>query len=127
LADKLNLWLVLKFKQEEGQFVVARYVLNHPVVFYKIVLNTNESKKLEMTHKVLAFIECGEGNPYMPTLVGDYLEDFFKLVRDKLLFPLHIEICKVTGLLTLRCLIELLDELQEQIFDLLNLLEIFFG
>jgi hypothetical protein len=37
----------------------------------------------------------------MATLVGDYLEDFFKLVRDKLLFPLHIGICKVAGLLSL--------------------------
>jgi hypothetical protein len=28
LAEKLNLGLVLKFKQEKGQFVVAGYVLN---------------------------------------------------------------------------------------------------
>ena len=29
LADKLNLGLVLKFKEEAGQFVVAGYVPNH--------------------------------------------------------------------------------------------------
>jgi hypothetical protein len=32
---------------------------------------------------------------------GDYLEDFFKLVREKQFFPLHIRICKVAGLLPL--------------------------
>jgi len=37
----------------------------------------------------------------MGILIGDNLEDFFKLVRDKLLFPLHIETCKVCGLLLL--------------------------
>jgi hypothetical protein len=116
----------LKFKQEEGQFVVARYVLNHPAAFYKIVLNANESMKLERTLQILTFIECGEEDPEMATLVRDYLEYFFKLVRDKLLFPLHIGICKVTGLLTPSCLTKLSDHLQEHIFDLLNLLEIFF-
>jgi hypothetical protein len=49
----------------------------------------------------LAFVECGEGDPEMAPLVGDYLEDFFKLVRDKLLFSLHIGTCKVGGLLLL--------------------------
>jgi hypothetical protein len=34
-------------------------------------------------------------------VVGDYLEDFFKLVRDKLIFLLLIGICKVGGLLSL--------------------------
>jgi hypothetical protein len=42
LGDNLNLGLVLKFKEEAGQFVVAGYVTNHPVVFYNIVLNANE-------------------------------------------------------------------------------------
>jgi len=125
LADKLNLGLVLKFKQEEGQFVVARYVLNHPAAFYKIVLNANKSIKLEKTLKMLAFVEYGEGDPEMITLIGDYLEDFFKLVKDKLLFSLYIGICKVTGLLPPWCLTKLPHHLQEQIFDLLNLLEIF--
>jgi len=69
---------------------VARYVLNHPVAFYKIVLNTNESIKLERTLKMLTFIECGEWDPEMTALFGDYLEIFFKLLKDKLLFPLHI-------------------------------------
>jgi len=46
-------------------------------------------------------IECGEGDPEMATVVSDYLEDFFKLVRDKLLFPLHIGIYKVGSLLSL--------------------------
>jgi hypothetical protein len=125
LAGKLNIELVLKFKQEEYQFVVAGYVLNHPAAFYKIVLNVNESIKLERTLKMLTFVECGEGDPEIAILVGDYLEDFFKLVRDKLLFSFHIGICKVTGLLPLWCLIELPHHLQEQIFDLLNMLEIF--
>jgi len=71
LDEKLNLWIVLKFKQEEGQFVVARYVLNHPAIFYKIVLNANESIKLERTLQKLAFIECGEGDPEMATVVGN--------------------------------------------------------
>jgi hypothetical protein len=84
-------------------------------------------KKLEMTLQKLAFIECSEGDPEMATMVGNYLEYFFKLVRDKFLFQLHIRICKVTGLLTPSCLTKLLDHLQEQIFNLLNLLEIFFG
>jgi len=75
-------------------------MLNHPTTFSKIVLNTNESTKLERTLKMLTFIECGEGDPEMTTLFGDYLENFLKLVRDKLLFPLHIGIYKVTGLLT---------------------------
>jgi len=69
LADKLNLRLVLKFKEEAGQFVVAGYMPNHPAAFYKIVLNANESIKLERTLE-------------MATLIGDYLEDFFKLVKD---------------------------------------------
>ena len=90
LANKLNLGLVLKFKQKESQFVVAGYVLNHLGAFYKIVINANESIKLERTLKMLAFIERGEGDPKMVTLVDDYLKDFFKLVRNKLLFPLHI-------------------------------------
>jgi len=90
LDDKLNLWLVLKLKQEEGQFVVARYVLNHAAAFSKIVRNMDESTKLERTLKMLTFIECGEGDPEMTTLFADYLEKIFKLVRDKLLFPLHI-------------------------------------
>jgi hypothetical protein len=33
LAHKLNLGVVLKFKEEAGQFGVARYVLNHPATF----------------------------------------------------------------------------------------------
>jgi hypothetical protein len=41
-AEKLNLRLVLKFKEEAGQFVVAGYVPIHPAIFYKIVLNGNE-------------------------------------------------------------------------------------
>jgi hypothetical protein len=57
--------------------------------------------KLERTVKMLAFVECGEGDPDMGTLVGDNLEDFFKLVRDNLLFSLHIGTCKVCGLLSL--------------------------
>jgi hypothetical protein len=101
LADNLNLGIFLKFKQEAGQFVVAGYVLSHPATFYKIVLNANESEKLERTLMKLAFVECGEGDPEMAPLVGDYLEDFFKLVRDKLLFSLHIGTCKVGGLLVL--------------------------
>jgi len=39
---------------------------------------------------MLAFVECGEGDPEMATFVGDYLKYFFKLVKDKLLFSLHI-------------------------------------
>jgi len=101
LADKLNLGLVLKFKEEAGQFGVAGYVRNHPATFYKKVINANESMKLKRNLKMLAFVECGEGDPYMGTLVGDNLEDFFKLVRDKLLFLLHIETRKVAGLLSL--------------------------
>lgn len=50
---------------------------------------------------MLAFVECGEGDPKMATFVGDYLEEFFKLITDKLLFPLHIETCKVVSLLSL--------------------------
>jgi hypothetical protein len=42
LAEKLNLGLILKFKEEAGQFVVAGYMPIHPAVFYKIVLNGNE-------------------------------------------------------------------------------------
>ncbi|KAJ6927210.1 hypothetical protein NC651_011322 [Populus alba x Populus x berolinensis] len=99
LPDTFNLEVVLKFKQEEDQFLVAGYVLNHHAAFYKIVLNTNESLKLERTFKMLAFVECDEGDPEMATLVADYLEQFFKLVRDKLLYLLHFEICKVAGLL----------------------------
>jgi len=101
VADKLNLGHVLKFKEEAGQFVVAGYVPNHPAASYKIILNGNESMKLEMSVKMLAFVECGEGDPEMITLIGDYLEDFIKFVRDKLLFPLHNGICKVDGLLSL--------------------------
>jgi hypothetical protein len=101
LADKLNLWLVLKFKEEAGQLVVARYVPNHSAIFYKIVFNANESLKFERTFKMLAFFEYGEGHLEMATLVSDYLEYLFKLVRDKLLFPLHIGTCKVGGLLFL--------------------------
>jgi hypothetical protein len=101
LADKLNLVLVLKFKKGAGQFVVVGYVLNHPTAFYKVVSNGNESMKLEWNLQMLAFVECGDGDLEMGTLVGDILEDFFKLVRHKLLFPLHIEICKVAGLLSL--------------------------
>jgi sulfate adenylyltransferase subunit 1 (EFTu-like GTPase family) len=56
--------------------------------------------KLKKTLNMLAFVKCGEGDPEMTTLVGDYLEDFIKFVRDKL-FPLHNEICKVAGLLSL--------------------------
>jgi len=41
-AEKLNLRLVLKFKEEAGQFVVAGYVPIHLAIFYKIVLNGNE-------------------------------------------------------------------------------------
>jgi hypothetical protein len=74
---------------------------------------------------MLAFVECGEGDPKMVTLIGDFLENFFKLVKDKLLFPLYIGICKVTGLLPPWCLTKLPHYLQEQIFDLLNLLEKF--
>ncbi|KAL9354417.1 hypothetical protein Peur_052387 [Populus x canadensis] len=102
LADKLNLRLVLKFKEEGGQFVVAGYVSNHLAAFYKIVLNANESMKLKRNLEMLAFVECGEAGPEMGTLVaGDNLEDFFKLVRDKLLFLLHIGTCKVVGFLSL--------------------------
>jgi hypothetical protein len=100
-AEKLNLRLVLKFKEEAGQFVVAGYVPIHPVVFYKIDLNGNESMKLQRTVKMLAFVECGEWDPNMGILAGDNLEDFFKLVRDKLLFLLHIGTCKVVGFLSL--------------------------
>jgi hypothetical protein len=53
--------------------------------------------KLERNLKMLAFVECGERDPEMDTLVGDNLEDFFKLARDKLLFLLHIETCNVGG------------------------------
>jgi acylphosphatase len=101
VADKLNLGHVLKFKEEAGQFVVAGYVPNHPATSYKIVLNGNESMKLERSVKMLAFVECGEGDPEMTTLIGDNLEDFIKFMRDKLLFPLHNGICKVAGLLSL--------------------------
>ncbi|KAG6777838.1 hypothetical protein POTOM_017676 [Populus tomentosa] len=101
LANKLNLELALKFKEEAVHFVVVGYVPNHRTAFYKIVLNTNESMKLERTLKMLACVDCGEKDPELATLVGDYLEDVFKLVRDKLLFPLYIEICKVGGLLSL--------------------------
>ncbi|KAL9354416.1 hypothetical protein Peur_052386 [Populus x canadensis] len=101
LADKLNLRLVLKFKEEGGQFVVAGYVSNHLAAFYKIVLNANESMKLKRNLEMVAFVECGEADPEMGTLVSDNLEDFFKLVRDKLLFPLHIGRCKVVVLLSL--------------------------
>jgi len=80
---------------------VAGYVLNHPAAFYKIVINANESMKLKRNLKMLAFVECGEGDPDMGTLVDDNLEDFFKLVRDKLLFLLHIGTRKVAGLLSL--------------------------
>jgi hypothetical protein len=38
-------------------------VLNHPAAFYKIVLGANESEKLKRTLKMLAFVECGEGDP----------------------------------------------------------------
>jgi len=100
-AEKLNLRLVLKFKEEAGQFVVAGYVPIHPVVFYKIDLNGNESMKLQRTVKMLAFVECGEWDPNMGILAGDNLEDFFKLVRDKLLFLLHIGTCKIVGFLAL--------------------------
>jgi len=102
LADNLNLGIFLKFKQEAGQFVVAGYVLSHPAAFSKMVLNANESVTLERTLKMLAFIECGEEDPEMATLVGDYLEDFFKLVRDYLFFPLNIGTSKVAGLLLIR-------------------------
>jgi hypothetical protein len=47
---------------------------------------------------MLAFVECGEGDPDMDTLVGDYLEYFFKMVRDKLLFPIAYLNIKVAGL-----------------------------
>ncbi|KAG6777839.1 hypothetical protein POTOM_017677 [Populus tomentosa] len=90
LADKLNLGLLLKFEEKAVHFVVVGYLPNHQTVFYKILLNANESMKLERTLKMVAFVECGEGDPEMATLIGDNLEDFFKLVRDKLLFPLHI-------------------------------------
>jgi hypothetical protein len=50
---------------------------------------------------MLAFVKCGEGDPEVAIVVGDYLEDFFKLVRDKLIFLLLIGICKVGGLLSL--------------------------
>jgi len=63
---------------------VARYVLNHPAAFFRVVLNTYESVKLERTLKMVTFIECGEGDPEMTTLFGDYLENFFKLVSDYL-------------------------------------------
>ena len=42
---------------------MAGYVLNHPAAFYKIVLGANESEKLKRTLKMLAFVECGEGDP----------------------------------------------------------------
>jgi hypothetical protein len=57
--------------------------------------------KLERNLNMLAFIECGEGDPKMITMVRDYLEYFFKLIRNKLLFPLNIGTCKVVGLLSL--------------------------
>jgi len=50
---------------------------------------------------MLAFVECGEGYPEMGTLIGDNLVGFFKLVKDKLFFPLHIGTCKVGGLYSL--------------------------
>ncbi|KAJ7001249.1 hypothetical protein NC653_011626 [Populus alba x Populus x berolinensis] len=125
LPDTFNLVVTLKFKQEEDQFLVARYVLNNPAGFYKIFLNANESLKLERTFKMLAFVECDEGDLEMATLVADYLEQFFKLVRDKLLYPLHFEICKVVGLLPPCYLTKLLEELQLHIFDLLNINEIY--
>jgi hypothetical protein len=56
LADKLNLGLLLKFKQEAGQFVVDGYMLNHAAAVSKMVLNANESVKLERTLKMLAFV-----------------------------------------------------------------------
>jgi len=59
-------------------------VLNHPTAFFRGVLNTYESVKLERTLKMVTFIECGEGDPEMTTLFGDYLEKFFKLVSDYL-------------------------------------------
>jgi hypothetical protein len=76
-------------------------VLTYPAAFYKIVLGANESEKLKKTLKMLAFVECAEGDPDMAPLVGDCSEEFFKLVRDKLLFPLHIGTCKVGGLFSL--------------------------
>jgi hypothetical protein len=101
LAHKLNIGLVLKFKEEACQFGVAGYVRNHPAAFYKIVLNANESIKLERNLKMLAFGECGEVDLELGTVISDNLEDFFKLVRDKLLSPLHIGTCKLGGLLPL--------------------------
>ena len=101
LAHKSNLGLVLKFKEEACQYGVAGYVRNHPAAFYKIVLNANESIKLERNLKMLAFGECGEVDPELGIVIGDNLEDFFKLVRDKLLSPLHIGTCKLGGLLPL--------------------------
>jgi len=101
LADKLNLGLVLKFKEEAGRIGVAGYVLNHLAAYYKIVLNTNESMKLERNLNILVFVECGEWDIEMGTFVGEKLEDFFKPIRDKLLLPLHIGTCKVCGLFSL--------------------------
>jgi hypothetical protein len=57
--------------------------------------------RLERNLKMLAFVECGEGYPEMGTLIGDNLVGFFKLVKDKLFFPLHIGTCKVGGLYSL--------------------------
>ena len=123
--NTFNPGVILKFKQEEDQFLMHGYVLNHPAAFYKIVLNANESLKSERTLKMLVFVECGEGDPEMATLIADYLEQFFKLVKDKLLYPLHIKICKVASLLpSCYYLTEPLDELQVRIFDLLNINEI---
>jgi len=51
-GDNLNLGLVLKFKKEADKFLVAGYVSNHLAAFYKIVLNANESLKLERTLKM---------------------------------------------------------------------------
>ncbi|KAJ6936909.1 hypothetical protein NC652_011561 [Populus alba x Populus x berolinensis] len=125
LPGTFNLVVILKFKQEEDQFLVAGYVLNNPAAFYKIFLNANESLKLEWTFKMLAFVECDEGDLEMATLVADYLEQFFKLVRDKLLYSLHFEICKVADLLPPCYLTKLPEELQLHIFDLLNINEIY--
>jgi hypothetical protein len=80
---------------------VAGYELNHPPIFDKIILTTNESEKLERTLKTVAFVECGEGDLEIAPLDGYYFEDFFKLVRDKLLFLLYIGLYKVAGLLPL--------------------------
>jgi hypothetical protein len=50
---------------------------------------------------MVAFVECGEGDLEIAPLDGYYFEDFFKLVRDKLLFLLYIGLYKVAGLLPL--------------------------